>query len=243
MRLYGWNPVVERLRTQPKSIKRIYIQEHHAEVGYIHKKAQQWNIPIHVIPASKMLKLTRSLNSQGILVEIDEFAYVSYTDVLNDVLKDNRVIFFLDRINDPQNLGSILRSLACFGDFALVLPTHHSVSVTEAVLRVACGGENYVPVAQVANLTNAVRLAKEAGLMILGSVPEGGENILETTLSFPLGIVIGSEQQGIREVFRKHLDKLVTIPMRRSRLSLNVSQAAGVLGYEIMRQRFQIRQK
>ena len=112
-----------------------------------------------------------------------------------------------------------------------------SVSVTEAVLRVSCGADNYVPVAKVTNLANALRLAKQAGFTIIGAVVKDGQPLDEIEFPFPLGIVIGSEQKGVREIIRRQLDGQLTIPMAGGALTLNVSHAATIIGYEVTRQK------
>lgn len=237
MKLYGRNPVLERIKSNPKSIQRIFVQEGHPEAGYIHKKAHQWGFPVSVVTASKMLKLARDVNSQGVLAEIEGFSYVPYADLLANMKAKRGTLLFLDELNDPQNLGGIMRTLGCLGNFAVVIPTHHSVEVTETVLRVSCGGDNYVSVAKVANLAQAIQSAKEEGFWIAGAVVKDGQDLTEVKFNFPLGLVVGSEQKGIREVIRKHLDIAVTIPMAHPRMSLNVAHATTVLCYEIMRQR------
>lgn len=237
MKLYGKNPVLERLKTQPKTIKKILIQEGHLEESYIREKAKKWNIPFFAIPKDRMRKLGDHLNAQGLIVDVDDFAYLTYHDLLDQALEKDQTIIFLDELTDPQNFGGILRSLACLGHFCVVLPKHGSVEVTEAVLRVACGGDNYVPVAKVSNLTNAISDAKEKGFWIAGTVVHGGEDIMTTQLSFPLALVIGSEQKGIRDITKKHLDLGITIPMSEPRLSMNAAHATSIFAYEINRQK------
>ena len=121
--------------------------------------------------------------------------------------------------------------------FDIVLPTTESVSVTESVLRVACGGENYVRVARVANLGNAIDRAKKMGFWIIGTVVEGARSLCESPLRFPLGLVMGSEEKGVRDVIRKRLDLEVMIPMKNLRMSLNVAHATSMVCYEIIRQK------
>lgn len=237
MKLYGKNAVIERLRTNPQTVRQIYLQEHNADSSYILKKARGLNIPVYIVPKSKILKLARHTNSQGVLVDVDDFAYHPLEEAIDLALNKNYTLVFLDNLNDPQNLGAIMRSLACLGHFALVLPTHDSVSVTEAVLRVASGGDNYVPVAMVNNLNQAIFKAKKENISIMGAVTSGGEDLRNVKFSFPLGLVVGSEQKGIRDVVRKNLDKEITIPMYKNHLSLNVAQAVTVLGYEITKQK------
>jgi 23S rRNA (guanosine2251-2'-O)-methyltransferase len=204
---------------------------------FIHKKARQWGIPILPTVASKMTKIARGKNTQGILADVEDMSYVSYDELLEGALKKNRCLVFLDGLTDPQNLGAIIRSLACLGKFSIVLPTHDSVSVTDAVLKVASGGENYIPFAKVPNLTKAIRRAKEKDFQIAGAVVQGGQPLEEVTFPHPLGLVIGSEQKGIRDIVLKLLDVKLSIPMAADTLSFNASHATTILCYEITRQK------
>ncbi len=237
MKLYGKNSVLERLKTNPRSIRKIYIQQDHKDASYIRKKAKKWGIAVFAAPKSKIQKVARSVNAQGVVVEVEDFPYIPYDELLESALKKKKSLLFLDGLNDPQNLGGIIRSLACFGSFSIVLPTHKSVGVTEAVLRVACGGDNYVPVARVSNLAQAIGAAKAAGFWIAGAVVTGGRDPREVKLPFPFALVLGSEHKGIRDVIQKKVDLTLTIPMAQSRMSLNVAQAAALFCCEITRQR------
>jgi len=237
MKLYGRNPVLERLKTNPKSILRLFITPKHEESAYLLRKAKKWRIPVAIVPPSKIQKMARNLNAQGLLAEVEAFAYRSYDELLDLALGKSVTPVFLDGLNDPQNLGGILRSLACLGPFSLVLPTHHSVEVTESVLRVASGGDNFVPVAKVSNLNQAIKTARDRGIWMAGAVVSGGQDIRTTKFIFPMGLVIGSEHKGIRDVIRRQLDAELTLPMAHPRLSMNAAHAATLFGYEIIRQR------
>lgn len=237
MRLYGKNPVLERLKANPRSIKKIYVQEGQPDSAYIRRKANQWDIPVFAVGRSQMVKMSRNLNTQGLLVEVEDFVYTPFEEALETAKKQNGSLLFLDELKDPQNLGAIIRSLACLGGFALVLPLHESVGVTEAVLRIASGGDNFVGVAQVTNLGRAVDRAKKEGFWLAGAVTDGGQNLAEVSLPFPLSLVLGSEQRGIREGLRHRLDLHLTIPMHQAQLSFNVAQAAAIFCYEITRQK------
>ncbi len=239
MRIYGKNPVLERLKTNHRSIQKIFIEYDHPEAPYIQKKAKQWGIPVVHLKKFQIEKWARNKNTQGLMMEIDEFSYRAFPDLLAAAIEHQHTIVFIDEINDPQNLGGIIRSLACLGAFSLCLPTHKSVHVTESVLRVACGGENYVPMSVVGNLNQAIGKAKEEGFQIVGTVVKGGQDLFKTLFSFPLGLVVGSEQKGIRDVVRKNLDMVITIPMAQERMSMNVSHATTLLCYEIIRQKGQ----
>ncbi len=239
MKLYGKNPVLERIKKDPKAIRKIFIQDGHPGSSYIHKKARQWDIPIFSVPKSKLIKIGGMQNTQGIVADVEDFRYVPYEEMLEAAFKRDQSLVFLDGLNDPQNLGAIVRTLACLGSFSIVLPTHDSVEVTEAVLRVACGGENYVTVARVSNLNQAISRAKESGFWIAGAVVQGGQDLFLARLPFPLALVVGSEQKGIREVIKKKLDIALTIPVVPAGMSLNAAHAAALLAYEIKRQKKQ----
>ncbi|MFA5059157.1 MAG: 23S rRNA (guanosine(2251)-2'-O)-methyltransferase RlmB [Candidatus Omnitrophota bacterium] len=237
MKLFGKNPVLERLRSNPKSVRKIHISEGHPDGSYVRKKAFAAGIPVVFVPHSKMVKLSKSLNTQGILAEVDDFVYMPFDELLRMAEEKNLSIVFLDELNDPQNLGAIIRSLACLGGFGIVLPTHDSVDITEAVLRVASGADNYIPVAKVSNLNSAISLAKKSGIWIVGAVTKEGKDLRDISFSFPLALVLGSEQKGIRDIILKQIDLPVTIPMSHPQLSLNVAQATGMIGYEIAKQK------
>lgn len=237
MRLFGKNPVLERLKTTPETIKKIYLQQGHVEASYVRKKAKKWRIPVVGISKIQMHKMSRNINSQGIFADVDEFQYALYDDILDQALQKKIVLFFLDGLKDPQNLGAILRSLACLGSFAVILPKKESASITPVVCRIACGGENHIPVSIVSNLSQAIEKAKEKGFWITGTFVDEGESLFEVCFSFPLGVVIGSEEKGIRDILRKNIDQKLTIPMHQARLSLNAAQAATLISYEITKQK------
>ena len=237
MKLYGKNPVIERLKSNPKTIRRIMIDEDHVDLAYIRKKCNQWGIALQAVPHSKIQRLAQHLNTQGILAEIDDFAYMAIDELLQNAYDKRRVPVFLDNLNDPQNLGGIIRSCGALGDFDIVIPSTESVTVTESVLRVACGGENYLSVAKVSNLGNAIEKAKKMGFWMLGTVVENATSLIETPLKYPLGLVMGSEEKGVRDIILKKLDAAVMIPMKNQRMSLNVAHATSMLCYEIIRQK------
>lgn len=239
MRIAGRNPVLERIRANPKSVVKIYLQEGLKEQSVFARKAKQWGIPLIIVPRTKMVKISRGINTQGVMADVEDFAYADYDDVLDQARKKHRTIIFLDGVTDPQNLGAIIRTAGCLGKFAIVLPTHDSVKVTQAVLRIASGGENYLPICQVKNINKALVKARELGFTVAGTVVEGGEDLGQCRLSFPLCVVMGSEQKGVRDVIQKNLDLRVTIPMSIHTLSLNVAQATTILCYEITRQKNQ----
>jgi 23S rRNA (guanosine2251-2'-O)-methyltransferase len=236
MKLYGRNCITERIKNNPKSIKTLFVEQG-SDVGSVEQAAKSAHVAIERISKNDFSKKTQNIPSQGVIAEVAEFEYVYLEDLLRLPKEKLPVILFLDSLNDPQNLGGILRTAACFGGFAVVLPKHESVEVTEAVLRVAQGGDNYVPVAKAVNLSIAIEKSKKAGFWIAGAVVEGGEDLTKSSLSFPLGIVIGSESSGIRPGLVSHLDFKFSLPMSGARLSFNAAVATALFCYEITKQR------
>jgi 23S rRNA (guanosine2251-2'-O)-methyltransferase len=241
MKIYGKNPVLERLKADPRSIRVIFVEAGHPEHSYIASKAKKHGIPISVVSGSKMIKLGRSLNTQGLMMEVADFVYADFDDTLEVAQEQGLTFFFLDGITDPQNLGAMIRNLGCLGGFVVVLPTHDAVHITDTVLRVACGGENYVRVCKVSNLNQAIEKARKKGWVIAGSVVKDGQDLRTQALPFPLGLVIGAEDQGIRAVVQQKLDLRLTIPMAHQRMSLNAASAVGMFAYEVARQRRSVR--
>lgn len=236
MKLYGKNPVIERLKANPKSIRRILIEEEHADLAYIRKKCQQWGIAISTVPHSKIQRMAQNLHTQGILADIDEYPYVPLDDLLEKALEKKHSVLFLDNLTDPQNFGGIIRTCGSLGVFDIVIPTTESVGVTESVLRVACGGENYLSISRVSNLGNAIEKAKKMGFWIIGTAIKEAKSLTEVTMQYPLGFVMGSEEKGVRDILRKKFDQEVMIPMKHERMSLNVAHATSIMCYEIIRQ-------
>ena len=234
--LYGKNSILERLRVNPKSIKRVYLQDNF-NVGSILNLVTKHKIPTQKVREKELYRIKRADRLQGILAEVYKFEYTPFEELISEGKNSTTSIIFLDDINDPHNLGSLLRITACFGDFALVIPRHSSCEVTDSVMHVASGGENYTPIAQVSNTVNAIIKAKDAGFWIAGTVVEGGENINTKSLLFPVGLVLGSEGRGIKPAIIKHLDMKITLPMKGAQLSFNVAMAGAVFCHEIDRQR------
>ncbi|UCG34742.1 MAG: 23S rRNA (guanosine(2251)-2'-O)-methyltransferase RlmB [Candidatus Omnitrophota bacterium] len=234
--LYGRNSVLERIKANPKSIRRILVQDNF-DVPNIIKQIRAAGIPLERASKKKLMGSKRAEDLQGIVAEVNPFEYAPFEELVAIKQKVRPTLLFLDRIYDPHNLGSIMRIAACFGLFAVVIPQHKACKVTEAVIHVASGGENYVVVALVSNLTNALLEAKKQGYWIVGATVEEGEDLSSTELLFPLGLVLGSEGEGIRYGVEKHLDKKVRIPMKGAPLSLNVAMACAISCHEIAKQR------
>ena len=233
--LYGKNSVLERLKTSPESIKKVYLQKNFNS-SHITGIIKSRKIPFELVTEKELSRIKRADRLQGIVAEIDRYRYTPFEVLLNMNNNGKPCLILLDGINDPHNFGSIMRITACFGGFAIVIPEHGACEVNETVLHVASGGENHIPVSRVTNLSSALREAKESGYWTAGAVVEGGENINNVSLPFPLCLVLGSEGKGIRYGIQKHLDLKVTLPMMGAPLSFNVAMSCAIFAHEITRQ-------
>lgn len=237
MYLYGKNSILERLRVNPRSIKKIFLRENF-DAPAIFKLIGSKKIPTKRISEKKLGRIKHASRLQGIVAEVDDFMYVDFEELLHKGLEKKLSFIFLDNINDPHNLGSIMRIAACFGSFAIVIPKHNACEVNDTVMHVASGGENFVPVSMVSNISTALLKAKEAGWWIVGAVVRDGVEISSISLPFPICLVLGSEDKGIRYGIEKHLDLKVSLPMRGVSLSLNVAMACAIFCHEIAMQKF-----
>lgn len=236
MHLYGKNSVLERLRNNPKSIRKIFLGDRFDFTPML-KLIEADAIPTQRMSERELLRIKRADRLQGVVAEVGKFVYTPFEELLQKALSENVSLLFLDNINDPHNLGSIIRIAACFGSFGVVIPRHSSCEVNDTVLHVASGGENFTPVSMVTNMSTGILKAKDAGFWIVGAVVEGGEEIGGVSLPQPLCLVLGSEGKGIRHGVDKHLDAKVTLPMRGASLSFNVAMISAIFCYEIERQR------
>ncbi len=237
MILYGRNSIVERLRTNPKSIEKVFLQEN-IDLPSVEKLAGRHHVASERVSPRQLAKLKNAKDLQGVVAKVDKFEYILFDDLLKKPKGKQLTLIFLDRLYDPQNLGVIIRTAACFGRFAVVIPKFNACEVTEAVLHVASGGENFVPVALVSNISSAILKAKKNGYWIMGGIlRDDAQYINEISMPFPLGLVLGSEGEGIRPGIEKQLDVRARIPMKGAKLSLNVAMACAIFCHEISKQR------
>jgi 23S rRNA (guanosine2251-2'-O)-methyltransferase len=196
----------------------------------------------------RRVRFTRSLNEtiselaghshhQGAALKVAEFPYTELEDILEKPLIERDPLLVLDSIQDPQNLGAILRSACFLGAKGVIIPKDRSASVTATVIRISAGGAGYVPVVRVTNIARTLMLIKSAGYWTAGLEAMGGKNLYEADLTVPLCLVIGNEQKGIRPLIRKECDILVRIPAAGPLDSLNAASAATVALYEVLRSR------
>jgi len=236
MYLYGKNSVLERLKANPKSIKTVFLQDNF-DAQHILDAINSRNIPLKRVTEKGLERVKRADRLQGIVAEVDRFRYTGFEELLHRGRDKNLSFIFLDSINDPHNLGAIIRAAACIGGFSVVIARHSSCEVNDTVMHVASGGENFVPVSIVTNMSNALIKAKKAGYWVAGAVVEDGAEIDKVDFPFPLCLVLGSEGKGIRHGIDKQLDLRVSVPMKGAQLSFNVAMACAIFCHEIAKKK------
>ncbi|MBI4823783.1 MAG: 23S rRNA (guanosine(2251)-2'-O)-methyltransferase RlmB [Nitrospirae bacterium] len=228
----------EALRAQRK-IKAIYIHAgRHKDVERLRNEAEIRGIPVKLMNRA-FFDSRFPKGNQGVAVEVSERGYVGFDELMDVPIEKNEKAFFLilDGIEDPRNLGAILRSSEASGVHGVIIEKHRSASLSPETVKASAGASEYVAVSMVSNIKNAIEEMKKQGIFVLGA--EGGSNLTpyDIDLTVPLCLVIGSEARGLRMTVKARCDKIVSLPMRGKIDSLNVSVAGGILLYEILRQR------
>ncbi|MDP8230704.1 MAG: RNA methyltransferase [Candidatus Gorgyraea atricola] len=233
MLLYGRNSVYERLKANPRSIRTVFLQDG-IELWHIEKLVRKNHIEMARVSPRQLSKMKHPKDLQGVVAKVEKFSYADFDDLLNK----KTTLIFLDRLNDPQNLGVIIRTAACFGGFAIVIPKFNACEVTEAVLHVASGGENFIAVSMISNISSSILKAKKKGYWVMGGVVgDDAQDINSISIPFPLGLILGSEGGGIRHGIDKQLDVKARIPMKGANLSFNVAISCAIFCHEIAKQR------
>ncbi|AQS57946.1 23S rRNA (guanosine(2251)-2'-O)-methyltransferase RlmB [Desulforamulus ferrireducens] len=236
----GRNPVREALRAG-RPINKIVIAKgaNTGPMGEIAKLAREASIPIQTLERSRLDKLAATTTHQGVIAYAAAKEYVEVEDILKLARSkgEDPFIVMLDEINDPHNLGAILRTVDAAGAHGVIIPQRRSVALTATVAKASAGAVEYVPVARVTNLDQTLRMLKEEGLWVVGADMEGSEVFWQANLTGPLLLVIGGEGKGLGRLIRERCDLLVRLPMAGRVGSLNASVAAALLIYEVVRQR------
>lgn len=233
MFVYGRN-VAKELISNGKKIKRVIVAQN-MEDSDIVGELKQLNVPIKYMRKSDMDKM-ENVNHQGIILEIDDYNYLTEQYML-DNLSNNSFIVILDHLEDPHNFGAIIRTSEAAGVDYIIIPKNRSVSVNGVVMKTSVGALDNVKIVEVTNLNNTIKKLKKAGVWIVGTDMEDSVNYDEIDYSIPTALIIGSEGFGISHLVRKNCDFIAKIPMYGKINSLNASVAAGIMIYEVVRQR------
>jgi 23S rRNA (guanosine2251-2'-O)-methyltransferase len=234
-RINRLNPLLEVLKSSPERVGKIFIQKERGphRIGEIIREARARGVPFLFIPKQKLDQLAP--HHQGVLAEISAKEFLSLEDILAGAGRP--FLVFLDEIEDPQNLGAIIRSAAGAGVDGVILPERRSAGLTDVVATVSAGALEHVKVARVPNLVRAMGETKEKGVWLVGADGSAPGLWHEFDYTVPVGIVLGSEGRGLRPLVRKTCDRLLSIPLAGVVQSLNVASAASVFLFEVVRQR------
>jgi 23S rRNA (guanosine2251-2'-O)-methyltransferase len=233
----GRNPVIEALKSD-SDIDCIYICGNGASLGQIRKLAKDKNIVVKDALETKLSQLANGASHQGVVAVGACGKYVTVEDILEISRKKGTSPFIIicDEIEDPHNLGAIIRTAESAGADGIIIPKRRSASLNATVFKTSAGAASWLPVARVSNLANTIDLLKENGVWIYGT-DATGEDYSKTDLTGSIGLVIGSEGFGISRLIMKKCDFLLKLPMLGKITSLNASVAAGIFMYEAVRQR------
>ena len=236
----GRNSVLELLESG-KDINKIYITrgERHGSINKIIAKAKERKIIIVEKDRRQMQEIAETENYQGVIAIVPPFEYCEIEDMLEEAKNKNEdpFILILDGIEDPHNLGSIIRTAETAGVHGIIIPKRRAVSVNSTVNKVSAGAVEHMKIARVTNITDSIEKLKENGLWICGTDINTDTYYYNQDLTGPLGIVIGNEGTGMSDRVKKSCDFLVKIPMKGKVTSLNASVSAGIVIYEAMKQR------
>lgn len=238
--IYGINPVKEALRGQRRAFE-LFVAEGTSDqrVEKLLKLAHEVGVPVRRRQRRDLQRLCGTEHHQGVALRLEAFAYADLDDQLAHWRKggSDGLVVVLDGIQDPHNLGAIIRTAACAGADWVIIPKDRAVGVSPTVEKVAAGATETVPVVQVTNVVAALEQLKEAGFWIYGADEKSGETLYRQKLTGNIAFVIGGEGEGIRPLVRKKCDVLFSIPLSGGVSSLNASVAGGIALFEAVRQR------
>ena len=237
--IYGRNAVLEAFRSD-RTIDRLYVQEGVADgtLQSILRAAKKTDTIISFVSKDRLNKYAEGAKHQGVVAMAAAYNYAEVDDILNAASTKGEppFIIVLDDIEDPHNLGAIIRTANQAGAHGVVIPKRHAVGLTATVARTSAGAINYTPVAKVTNISRTIDELKEKGIWF-ACADMSGELMYNCNLTGAIGLVIGSEGSGVSRLVKEKCDFVVRVPMFGQIDSLNASVAAGVLAYEIVRQR------
>lgn len=239
LKIEGRNPVMEAFRSG-KTIDKLFILDgcQDGPVKSIIREAKKQDTFIRFVSKERLDQLSETHHHQGVIAIAAAYTYATVEEILKNAENKQEApfIFILDGIEDPHNLGAMIRTANLCGAHGVIIPKHRAVGLTGVVAKTSAGAVNYTPVAKVANLGQTMEMLKKEGLWFVCADMQG-ETMYRLNLTGPIGLVIGSEGEGVGRLLKEKCDFTAAIPMKGDIDSLNASVAAGVLAYEIVRQR------
>ena len=237
----GRNAVIEAFRSG-KTIDRLFILDgcQDGPIMTIKREASKHNTLVKFVAKERLDQMSETGMHQGVIAQAAAYEYAEVEDIIQAAKDKNEppFIFLLDNIEDPHNLGAIIRTANLAGAHGVIIPKNRAVGLTATVARTSAGALNYTPVAKVTNLAKTIEDLKKEGLWFV-CADMGGTTMYQLDLKGPIGLVIGNEGEGVGRLVKEKCDMIASIPMKGDIDSLNASVAAGVLAYEIVRQRLQ----
>ena len=241
MTIEGRNAVIEAFRSG-KTIDRLFLFDgcNDGPVMTIKREAKKNDTIVKYVSRERLDQLSPTGKHQGVIASVAAYEYAEVEDMLELARKKGEppFLFLLDGIEDPHNLGAIIRTANLAGAHGVIIPKNRAVGLTATVARTSAGALNYTPVARVTNLSKTIEELKKEGLWFV-CADMGGESLYRLNLTGPFGLVIGSEGEGVSRLVREKCDFAAAIPMQGDIDSLNASVAAGVMAFEMVRQRLQ----
>jgi len=237
--IIGRKPVLEALNSN-EEIEQVYLLfgQQGNIINAIRVTAKKRGIKCNQIPLERFKTFSPDKNAQGVIALKQDFKFSSLDEILSEPKKSTLpLLLILDEIQDPHNVGAILRSAECSGVNGVLLTKHNSATITPTVTKVSAGATEHLKIAQVNNLSQTIDELKEKGFWIVGSSLENAKPYTELDYKIPIALIVGNEEKGIRKLTASKCDFLVKIPMSGKIQSLNVSVATGILLFEILRQR------
>jgi len=237
--LYGLHAVREALRAEARPLQRLLVIRMDKQFGDLVQLARARHIPIHVQPLASFDRLVPGGKHQGVIAYAAAKAYESEEAILSRAAQklEPPLLVILDGVEDPHNLGAVLRTAEGAGAHGVFIPERRAAGLTSVVAKASAGAIDYIPVARVTNTSRLLETLKEAGVWIYGVEPTATKLITEVDLTGPVGLVFGGEGKGIRPGVLQHCDERIRIPMKGRVQSLNVSASAAVTLFEAVRQR------
>lgn len=238
----GKHSILEAMKAG-RTINKIWIAENaqKALTQPIVAEAKLHGIIVQFADKRKLDTMAEGLQHQGVVAQVAAYDYVEIDDILEAARErgEDPFILILDEIEDPHNLGSILRTADCTGVHGVIIPKRRSVGLTATVSKISAGAVEYVPVARVTNIAQTIDKLKECGVWVAGTDVSAADDVYRSNFAMPIALVIGNEAKGVGRLIKEKCDFLVKLPMQGKINSLNASVAAGVLMYEVVRQRKQ----
>jgi 23S rRNA (guanosine2251-2'-O)-methyltransferase len=236
--LYGVLPVLEAIRAGGRPIERIIISDtaRDERLREVIEAARRANIPVRREPRAVLDRLTGRANHQGVVAVAGVIKYADESSLLSSVTPET-LFLLLDSVEDPHNLGAIIRTAECAGASAAFIPERRAAQISDVVVKTSAGATEYLPVARVTNLASLIEDLKKRNVWVVGVERTGDVSYTEYDYSGATALVFGGEGHGLHRLVRERCDTLVSIPMRGNITSLNVSVAVGVVLFEAIRRR------